>query len=183
MKVVLMDDVAGLGDIGETVTVKPGYARNFLVPRGLALEAGSASAKVMAHRLRQIEAKSKRLKGVAEARGKELQAIKIEVELRVGAHGRVFGSVTTRDIAEKLSKLGFETDRRRVLLSEPIKKIGEHPVRVKLHQNVETTITVHVTPKEVTDDDEQRVTSNARALIEQRAAEKLAAAAKEDTEE
>lgn len=176
MKVVLMDDVAGLGDIGETVNVKPGYARNFLVPRGFAMEAESASARVMAHRMKQVQAKSKRLKAAAEERSSKLQSLKIEIELRVGMHGRVFGSVTARDIAEKLTQQNFEVDRRRVLLAEPIKKIGEHAVRVKLHQEVESTVTVVIVPKEASEDDEQRAAQNAKALIEQRSAEKQAGA-------
>ncbi len=180
MKVVLMDDVAGLGDIGETVSVRPGYARNYLVPRGLALEAGSASARVMAHRMRQIEAKSKRLKVAAEARAKEVQEIKLDVELRVGGHGRVFGSVTSREIAEKLTAKGIEVDRRRVLLSEPIRKLGEHPVRIKLHQAVETTITVNVIPKALSEEEELKAAQYTKALIEKRAAEKQAEAAEEE---
>lgn len=180
MKVVLLDDVAGLGDIGETVSVRPGYARNFLVPRGFALEAESASAKVMAHRMKQIQAKSKRLKASAEERAKSLQELSVSVELRVGAHGRVFGSVTARDIAEKLVAAGYEIDRRRVLLSEPIRKLGEHPVRVKLHQDVEANVVVKVTPRDASEDEEVKAAQAAMALLEARAAQKQAESEEND---
>ena len=170
MKVILTEDVVGLGDIGEAVSVRAGYARNFLVPRGLAFEAESASAKEAQHRVRQIESKKRRLKGAAEEASKKMQALAVTLELRVGSNGRVFGSVGARDIAAKLAELGHEFDRRRVLLSEPIKKIGAHPVRLRLHQDVETTITVTVNAIEASREEEESVVQSARASIERAAA-------------
>ena len=147
MEVILLDDVIGLGDIGETIRVKPGYARNYLVPRGLALESGSVSAKVLAHRTKQIEAKKKKLRELASTRSNEISGFHLDIEIRVGANGRTFGSVTARDIAEKLTEKGFITDRRRVLLTEPIRKLGEHPVSIKIHQDIEATVIINVVAK------------------------------------
>ncbi|MFN8389512.1 MAG: 50S ribosomal protein L9 [Bdellovibrionota bacterium] len=175
MKVILNDDVVGLGDIGETVNVKPGYARNFLIPRGLAIETGSASARVAQHRIRQIESKKRKLRGVAEERAKALQSITLTMEVRVGDRGRVFGSLSSRDIAVKLAEHGYELDRRRVLLAEPIKKLGEHTVRVKLHQDVETEVKIIVQPRESTKEEAEQDVNTARQSIEEGAAEKQAA--------
>jgi len=167
MRIILTDDVVGLGDIGETVNVKPGYARNFLIPRGMAIETGSSSAKEAAHRSRQIEAKRRRMKGTAEEKAKNLQGSEVRMELRGGAHGKVFGSIVARDIAAKLAEMGYELDRRRVLLTEPIKRVGEHAVRIKLHQEVETEIKVIVTARESTRDEEDADVSAAKASIEE----------------
>ena len=177
MKVILTEDVVGLGDIGESVSVRAGYARNFLVPRGLAFEAESASAKEAQHKVRQIESKKRRLRGAAEEISKKMQSLNITLELRVGSNGRVFGSVGPRDIAQKLAEQGYEFDRRRVLISEPIKKIGAHPVRLRLHQDVETMITVTVNPIEASREEEASVVKAARESIEQRAAAKAEDAA------
>lgn len=171
MKIILTDDVVGLGDIGETVTVRPGYARNFLIPRGVAIESQSSNARAVAHRMRQIEAKKRRMKGDAEGRATGLRGSVLTFELRTGAHGRVFGSVTTREIATKLAELGYEIDRRRVLLAEPIKKLGEFPVTVKLHQEVETQITITVTGRDSSQSEENSDVDAARRAIETRAAE------------
>ena len=166
MKVLLADDVVGLGDIGETVNVKPGYARNFLIPRKLAIETQSIGANEAQHKIRQVEAKKRRLKGVAEERGKALSELSITIDLRVGEKGRVFGSISARDIAAKLAEIGYELDRRRVLLTEPIKKLGEHTIRVKLHQDVESTVKLLVQPRESTKEEEEKDVEGARHDIE-----------------
>ncbi|MCB0325560.1 MAG: 50S ribosomal protein L9 [Bdellovibrionales bacterium] len=168
MKIILTDDVVGVGDIGETVQVKPGYARNFLIPRGFAIEAETRNARQVAHRMRQIEAKKKRLKGDAEGRGKQLGALRPEMPLRVGSGGKVFGSVSARDLAAKLTEMGFEIDRRRVLLAEPIRKLGTHKVKIKLHSEVVVTIEVEVVAAEATKAEEDRAVEAGRQAIEAR---------------
>ena len=172
MQIILTDDVVGLGDIGETVNVKPGYARNFLIPRGLAIETGSSSAKEAGHRSRQIDAKRRRMKGTAEEKAKSLQGAEIRMELRGGGHGKVYGSILARDITAKLAEMGYELDRRRVLLAEPIKRVGEFPVRVKLHQEVETEIKIIVSARESTKDEEATDVASAKSSIEERSAAK-----------
>ena len=170
MKIILTDDVIGLGDIGETVSVKPGYARNFLIPRGLAVESMTASARRSEHLLRQIEAKRKRMKGVAQDKARGLQGFRLQLDLRVGGSGRVFGSISARDIATKLAEHGYELDRRRVLLTDPIKRLGEYPVSVKLHQEVETEITVVVVARESTKEEEEKDVEAAKGSLEEAAA-------------
>ncbi len=182
MQIILTDDVVGLGDIGETVNVKPGYARNYLIPRGLAIETGSASAKEAAHRKRQIDAKSRRMKGSAEEKSKALAGSEIRFELRAGGHGKVFGSIAARDIAAKLAEMGYELDRRRVLLSEPIKRLGEFPVRIKLHQDVETEVKVIVAARESTKDEEEADVTAAKEAIEANAGSDQEDAADEASE-
>lgn len=167
MNIILTDDVSGLGDIGETVKVKAGYARNFLIPRGLAKETGTASAKQLAHLMKQIEAKKKKLKVAALDRAENLSNIRIDLELRVGEHNKVFGSIGARDIAQKLVELGYEVDRRRVLLTEPIKKLGEHKVAVKLHQEVEGLISVIVSPRKASKEDEQQAVAEAKSNLDE----------------
>ena len=166
MKIILTDDVIGLGDIGEVVSVKPGYARNFLIPRGLAVESETSNARISAHRMRQIEAKKKKLKGAAEEKAKALRGFTLTLELRTGAHGRVFGSISSRDIATKLAEHGYELDRRRVLLAEPIRKLGSYTVSVKLHPEVASDITVQVNPRESTTEEESKDIETARSSIE-----------------
>lgn len=171
MRVILTDDVVGVGDIGEIVNVRPGYGRNFLIPRGIAIEAASANAKQIAHHQRQIDAKKKVLKNAAEERRKELEALKLEISLRVGSGGKVFGSVTSRDIAAKLAEAGFEIDRRRVILGDPIKKLGSQKVKVKLHADVISEVEVVVTPLEVKQEEEDREAAKEIAAVEERFAE------------
>lgn len=179
MRVILTEDVVGLGDIGETVGVRPGYARNFLIPRGMAIEAASKSAKTIAHKMMQIDAKKRRLKGSAEQLAAQIREVVVELGLRVGAGGRVFGSVGTRDIAKELAAKGFEFDRRRILLDEPIRKVGTHAVSLKLHADVVSEIKVVVSALHATKEEEEAEAEEARIALEAAAAEK----AKEPTEE
>ncbi len=172
MKIILKDDVIGLGDIGEMVSVKAGYARNYLIPQGVALEAETASAKVIAHHMRQIEAKKKRLKAAAQTEADRLGALTVELNLRVGSAGRVFGSLGTRDIAEALAKMGVLIDRRRIILHEPIRKVGLHHVQVKLHADVQTQLNVQVNEVQATKEEEERETQLARQMLESKPREK-----------
>lgn len=166
MRVILTEDVVGLGEIGELVSVKPGHARNFLIPKGFAVESEAKNARIIAHQMRQIEAKKRRLKGSAEALAQKLRSSAIDFELRVGSGGKVFGSIGGRDIAEGLGKLGFQIDRRRILLSELIKKEGTHLVRVKLHPEVEVQVKVMIRYSEATKEEEEQETQAAREGME-----------------
>jgi len=182
MRVILTDDVVGVGDIGEVVNVRAGYGRNFLIPNGIAIEAASANAKQIEHHQRQIEAKKKLLQGAADKRAKELAALKPELSLRVGTGGKVFGSLTARDIAAKLLEAGFEVDRRRVLLGDPIKRIGTHSVKVKLHADVIAEVEVVVKPLQVKQSEEEREAQKALAALEERVEEAAAEGSEEDLE-
>jgi large subunit ribosomal protein L9 len=160
VQVILTEDVVGLGDIGQTVNVKPGYARNFLLPRG----------RAVAHHMRQIEAKKRRMKNGAEEMAQKIRDLTIVLDVRVASGGKVFGSITSRDIAEKLKESGFEVDRKRVLLPEPIKKVGTHFVRVKLHPEVEGLLKITVNEREASAEEEQTETDEAKRNLEQHAA-------------
>ena len=166
MKVILKEDVVGLGDIGESVKVRPGYARNFLIPRGMAFEADTASAKQVAHKMLGVEAKKKKLKGAAADIAQRVRDVVIELELRVGAGGRVFGSVSSRDIAAKLAEAGFEIDRRRIVLHESIKKIGTHFVKIKLHPEVESQLKIVINERAATKEEEETEAAHVKETIE-----------------
>lgn len=177
MKVILTEDVLGLGDIGETVKVRPGYARNFLIPRGVALETGSASAKGLAHINRQIEAKKRKLQKAAEERAKGIRGLVVKVELKTGDKGGVFGSIGAKDIALALHQAGVEVDRKRVLLAEPIRKLGEYPVMLRLHQAVDAEIKVQVVGVEASAEEIQTEVRRARQALD------TASAAEDDSAE
>jgi large subunit ribosomal protein L9 len=146
MKVILREDVPGLGIIGEVVRVRPGYARNFLIPRGLAVLADARNVKQLDHQQRVIAAKKARERGVYEKLAAEMGAVVVETEARAGRGGRLFGSVTNMEVHRLLSEKGFELDRRRIEIKEPIKQVGEFEVRVRVGQDVDTTIKVVVKP-------------------------------------
>jgi large subunit ribosomal protein L9 len=147
MKVILMQPVTGLGATGDTVQVKNGYGRNFLIPNGLALPASSGSAKQVQHQTRIIENRLVQEKARAEEAAQKLASISCTVERHVGEEDKLFGSVTTRDIAAALADEGFKVDHGQIQLEEPIKFLGVYHVPVKLHQEIETKVKVWVVAK------------------------------------
>ncbi|MCC6933146.1 MAG: 50S ribosomal protein L9 [Deltaproteobacteria bacterium] len=171
MEVILTDDIVGVGDVGEKVNVKPGYARNFLFPRGLAFETSTRRATEVVHRMKQVEAKKKQLKVAAQKVAEDLRSVVIELGLRVGAGGRVFGSISSRDIAEKLQAGGYEIDRRRVILAEHIKKVGIHYVKVKLHAEVDVQIKINIAQLAATKEEEEKAALELKERMEARKAE------------
>jgi large subunit ribosomal protein L9 len=144
MEVILREDYLPLGYIGDTVRVKRGYARNFLVPRGLAVEASAHNDRLLKHKLGAIVAKRLKKKAEAEQFGGILQQVIVEFTLKVGAQGKSFGSITTRDIDTSLKTLGYEVDRRQIRIVDPIKGAGLHKVEVKLHSEVAVALQVKV---------------------------------------
>jgi large subunit ribosomal protein L9 len=145
MKVVLRDDVADLGVKGDLVDVADGYARNYLVPRGLALRATKGVVKQAEAMRRNREARDIREREGAQALAARLAGTSIEIPARAGEGGKLFGSVTAADIAEAIGqRLGIEIDRRLVDLAEPIKEIGEHTVVLRLHAQVSPEVAVAV---------------------------------------
>jgi len=144
VEVILRDDVPNLGKIGEVVRVKPGYARNYLLPRGLAVEASSKNLRVLEHHKRVIGAKADRERKTAEAQAKHVEGIELRVQARAGEEGRLFGSVTNLDIERLLTARGVTVDRRRILLEEPIKQVGTYPVVVQIGRDVRVTVQVIV---------------------------------------
>jgi large subunit ribosomal protein L9 len=144
MEVILREDYISLGYIGDTVRVRRGFARNYLIPRGIAVEASSQNERALTHKLGSIMAKRIKKKAEAEAFGKVLEQVTVEFTLKVGAKGKSFGSVTTRDIEASLKALGYEIDRRQIRLGETIKGPGVYKVDVKLHSEVTVAVQVKV---------------------------------------
>lgn len=144
VQVILREDVASLGHAGELVNVKPGFARNFLIPQGKAIVATEASKRELEHQQRVIAERVRREVEVLEAERKKIDGIVIEITAQAGEEGKLFGSVTVIQIAEKLVERGLEVDRRRIDLAEPIKDLGEHDVVVRLHRQVTATVKVKV---------------------------------------
>ncbi len=145
MKVVLREDVEHLGLKGEILEVADGYARNFLVPRGLAIRASKGSVAQAASMRRNREAREQREREAAEAVATQLRGKRVELKARAGEGGRLFGSVTAADLADAINaQLGVEVDRRRVQLDEPIKELGDLEVAVRLHAGVHASVTIAV---------------------------------------
>ena len=146
MKVILADDVRGLGHRGDTVTVKPGYARNYLFPQGVAYEATTANVRKLSEEKKKYDEKTLREKAVAEEVSRKVQGIRLVVTKKAGEGDVLYGSVTPSEIADALAERGIEVDRRRVELAEPIKRLGEHTVHVRFHRDVVAEVVVEVQP-------------------------------------
>lgn len=146
INVVLTEDMANLGKSGELVRVRPGYARNYLLPRGLAITATAENVARIEHEKRVAEVRNAKLKGEAEQLSEKLKTVKITIERPVGEGDRLYGSVTSRDVEEALAAAGFAVDRRRIVL-EPIKTLGTHAVTIRLATSVNATVDVTVAKK------------------------------------
>jgi len=145
MEVILKQDFPSLGYVGERVSVRRGYARNYLVPRGIAVEVASHNARLLAHKVAGINAHRARLKKVAEDLASQLSSVKLDFVMKLGTQGKSFGAVTLKDIELALEARGFKLDRRQLRLAEAIKAPGEYEVGVKLHSEVSLSIPVLVT--------------------------------------
>ena len=147
LKVILRQDIDKLGETGEVVTVKPGFARNYLVPRGFAFEATAANMRAIEAERQKGEARAKRDFLEARRRASKLEGVALTFHAKAGEESKLFGSITTADIADRLNAeqgLDFEIDRRSIELEEPIKSLGVFPVAVKLHAEVKPEIKVWV---------------------------------------
>jgi len=148
VKLILREDVPSLGDAGELVSVKPGYARNFLLPRGKAILATEGNLKELEHHKRVVGERVARERKDLEAQRDRIQAHVIEISAQAGEEGKLFGSVTAIQIAEALAAKGVEVDRRKIVLDEPIKEVGEHSVPLRLRKDVVAQIKVKVVAAE-----------------------------------
>jgi len=147
MEVILREHVDNLGKRGEIVKVADGYARNYLLPRKLALLATEGNKKQIEREREKFDAKESEEKKVADAMAARVGGLDIQIARRVGENDVLFGSVTAADIATALEAKGFEVDRRKLQLHEPIKKLGEFDVPLKLHREVVATVKVKVVPE------------------------------------
>lgn len=144
MKVILYDNVPRLGKVGDVVNVAPGHFRNFLFPRKLAIEATQENMRVLEHRKKTMEKVSVKEKTEAEDLSDKLKELTIRVSLKAGENDRLFGSVTSSEIAEKMKEAGYDVDKKKIHLTEPIKSLGEFPVEIKLHSEVTAKVLVVV---------------------------------------
>ncbi len=152
MKVILREDLQGVGNIGDILEVAPGYARNFLFPRNKAVEATGRSLKAIEHAKRVIAEKARKEKTVLEEVAKKVSAIAVTIPVQVGKDDKLFGAVTAKDIAEALAAQGVEVDKRKIELGHPIKELGTVSVPVKLHSQVTATVSVTVVRAEASGD-------------------------------
>ncbi|WP_333784128.1 50S ribosomal protein L9 [Thermocrinis sp.] len=147
MKVVLLKELEGYGNIGSVINVKDGFARNYLIPRGIALPATESNLKhvnsIITQKLRKLQKEKERALDLA----KKLEGLILEIRHPVGEKGKLYGSVTSSEISKALSEKGFEIDKKRILVNRPIRDVGIHTVQIKLHPEVEVQIKVDVQPQ------------------------------------
>ena len=170
VKLILTESIHSLGEAGDLVIVKPGFARNFLIPQGKAILATASRVSELEHNKRIVAEKAALALDDLNAAKAKLDSVTIEVSARAGEEGKLFGSVTTAQIAERLGEQGFAIDRRRIELREPIKEVGEHRVPIKLHREIHASIKLIVhadgtpTPEEIraADDPDDRADRSRR---------------------
>ena len=147
IEVILREDVKSLGRAGELVRVKPGYARNYLLPQGLAYEATEGNKKRIAGETRARMARGQAERVEAERQAATLGGLELTLAGKAGEEGKLFGSITAQDIADALGRAGHTVDRRRIELEHPIKTLGQHTVAVRLHPEVHAEVRVSVVPE------------------------------------
>jgi large subunit ribosomal protein L9 len=144
MDVILREDIDKLGARGQVVNVTPGYARNFLLPKRLAVAATESNKKIVEQERQAHLRKEAKQKDEAADLGKMLNGVSVTISQKAGENDQLFGSVTSKDVAEALEKKNYTIDRRKIQLDEPIKQLGEHKISVRLHRDVTAEITVNV---------------------------------------
>ena len=147
MQVILTQDVTNLGKAGELVSVRPGYGRNYLVPRGMAVSATAANVHRLEHDKRVIARKVAKERAGAEAQAERINVVTLQFDRQVGDEDKMFGSVTSRDLTEQLKKAGVDIDHRQIALDQPIKALGKYEVPVKLAAGVTATLKFFVVAK------------------------------------
>ena len=148
MQIILTQDVPNLGKAGELVSVRPGYGRNYLIPRGFAVSASVANQKKLEHDRKLIEGRVAKERGAAGAIAERLNGMTLQFERNVGEDEKLFGSVTNRDIAEQLKRAGVDIDHRWIQLDQPVKAVGKYEVPVRLHAGVVATLKFWVVGKD-----------------------------------
>jgi len=148
MKVILREDVEKLGKAGEVVKVADGYGRNYLIPRNLAAVANVRNMKALDHNRRVIETRARKARKSAEETAAVLSAKSVSIAARAGEEGKLFGAITSRDIAEALAKEGVTVDRKAIQLADPIKQLGDYRVKVRVAADVVPEISVSVVSEE-----------------------------------
>jgi large subunit ribosomal protein L9 len=144
MEVILTQDINGLGYKNDTVTVKPGYGRNYLIPQGFAIIANNSNAKKIAENIRQAAHKAEKLKNDAEALANKIGDLTLNIKTKAGESGKIFGAVTTVQISDALKEKGFDIDRKKIAISGDIKQLGEYKAVIDLHKEVKKEISLVV---------------------------------------
>ncbi|MGQ9570491.1 MAG: 50S ribosomal protein L9 [Thermodesulfovibrionales bacterium] len=144
MKVILKEDIKHLGKMGQIMNVADGYARNYLIPKGLVVEANEKNIRSFEHEKRIIEEKAKKIRNIAHDIALRISSLTITIKSKAGEEGKLFGSITAMDIAEALQKEGIEIDKKKILLDEPIKRLGSYTVNVKLHTDISASLNILV---------------------------------------
>ncbi len=165
MEVILQEDVTHLGHVGEIVKVRDGYARNYLFPRGLAVLANKRNVRELEHLRRVVEEKRLRVAATAQELAKKMAQVDLSFRARAGDAGKLFGSITNQDIERELREKGFDVERRRIKLDEPIKSVGSHKVTVTLAAGVPCEITVKVSAIEEPKPEAEKVVADAAADV------------------
>lgn len=144
MEVILTSDINGLGYKNDTVNVKPGYGRNYLIPQGFAIIANNSNRKMIDENIRQASHKAEKLKKDAEELANKIGDLTLTIKTKAGESGKIFGAVTTVQIAEGLKEKGFDIDRKKIAISSDIKQIGEYKATIDLHKDVKKEISLSV---------------------------------------
>jgi large subunit ribosomal protein L9 len=148
MKVILKEDVRNIGTMGQIVDVADGYARNFLVPKGLAVDANVKNIRALEHAKKTIQEKAKKIRGQAQELSDKIVNMTIMIKAKSGEEGKLFGSVTSMDIAEQMKNQGIDIDKKKIVIEEPIKRLGAYSVGIKLHSDVITQVALQVVAEE-----------------------------------
>jgi len=148
MKVILKEDVRNIGTMGQIVDVADGYARNFLVPKGLAVDANVKNIRALEHAKKTIQEKAKKIRSQAQDLSDKIANMTIVIKAKSGEEGKLFGSVTSMDIAEQMKNQGIDIDKKKIVIEEPIKRLGSYSVSIKLHSDLATQATLQVIAEE-----------------------------------
>ena len=144
MKVILQKDIQNLGEAGDIKDVSDGYARNYLVPKGLAIEANVNNIKSLEHEKKVIQEKARKIKNHAQDFAGKIASATVVIKAKAGEEGKLFGSVTTMDIAEQLKGQGIDIDKKKIVMEEPIKRLGSFSVKIRVHPEITTEVNVQV---------------------------------------
>lgn len=144
MKVILREDVKSIGSMGQIVDVADGFGRNYLVPKGLAVEANIKNIKSLEHEKKVIQEKVKKIKNQAQDLAGRVSDTTLVIKAKAGEEGKLFGSVTTMDIVEQLKNAGIDIDKKKIILEEPIKRVGSYSIKIKIHPEIATEVNVQV---------------------------------------
>ncbi len=144
MEIILKEDIKGLGYKNDTVTVKPGYGRNYLIPQGFAILANTSNRKMIDENIRQAAHKAEKIKKDAESIADKMKDLVIDIATKAGESGKIFGAITALQVADALRAKGIEVDRKKVSFANAIKEVGEHKATILLHKEVQPEITLNV---------------------------------------